>query len=168
MFKVSFKENQKFPVKKVQRFNDDKITIVTLKGVAELPKFLCCFFPPEIFEWMDTCKNVEGEITMSRMYLTIRGKARKSGYDMEDPVLGERIAECRAKINLYRFMYKLTGKLYAYYGRLLSVNTSTETHKGDDTIAGANLKYANLYNRETAHLNALLAHEPHTESSQKH
>lgn len=168
MFKVSFKENPKFPVKKVQRFKDGKVTIVTLKGVVKLPKFLCYFFPPELFDWMDTCKNIEAEVTMSRMYLTIKGKARRSDNDTENNVLGERIAECRAKVHLYKFMQTLTSKLYVYYCRILSTNTSTETNQGDDTIAGANLKYGNLYSREIAHLKSLLAHESDTESSQKH
>lgn len=170
MFKVSFKENPKFPVKKVQRFNDGKITIVTITGVAELPQFLQCFIPPKIYDWMENCKNVQAYLTMTKMHLTIKGKARRNedDGDTDNPILGERIAEARAKINLYKFMRTLTDKLYEQYCRLLSPVTTTKGYADTDTIMGANLKYSNLYNREEAHLRYLLAHEPDTESSQKH
>lgn len=165
MFKVSFRENPIFPNKKVQRLNDGKVTLVTLLGVVDMPVFLQYFMPREILTWMDTCKNVEAECNISKMHIIARGKAVRADGDADDPVLGERIAECRAKINLYRFMAKLTGKLYVYYGKLLSTDTSTSSHKGDDTISGANIKYCNLGSRELAHLKALLAHEPDTEST---
>lgn len=164
MFKVSFKENPNFPVKKVQKFNDDKITIVTLYGEVQLPVYMQHYIPPEIWDWMECGKNVEATISTAKIHLTIKGKARKADDDVDNPVLGERIAECRAKINLYRFMYHLISKLYIYYCQLLSVNTLTEGGYKDDTIQGAMTKYANFYSREEAHLKALLTHEPDTDN----
>lgn len=172
MFKVSFKENTKFPVKKVQRFNDAKITIVTLVGVLELPKFLQYFIPDAIWDWLSTCKNVETEITMSKMYLIIKGKARRADNDAENAILGERIAECRAKINLYKFMFKFCAKIHKYYYNILfgKVDKTWVGEKAakDDTVAKARGKYYRLLNSEQQHLNKLLAHEPDTESSQEH
>lgn len=167
MFKVSFKENPKFPVKKVQRIEHTRETIVTLRGTVNLPVFMQYYIPPKIWDWIDSCKNVQAEITMTKMHLTVKGKARRNedDGDADNPVLGERIAEARAKINLYKFMYHLISELYVYYCRLLSSNTLTEGTYKDNTIQGAMTKYVNFYNREEAHLKALLAHESDTESS---
>lgn len=165
MFKVSFKNQGRFPAKRVQRFSGGKVTVVTLKGAAQLPVFSQHYIPKEVYDWVEACKNVEATFTLTHLYLTATGKSKRAEGDADDPVLAERVAECRAKINLYKFMVNLTSKLLVYYGRLLSTNTSMETHKGDDTIEGANLKYCNLYSRELAHLKALLTHEPHTEGT---
>lgn len=168
MFKVSFKENPKFPVRKVQRIEHTRETVVTLRGAVSLPVFMQYYIPSKIWDWIESCKNVQAEITMTRMYLTVRGKARRAYDDADNPILGERIAECRAKINLYSFMYHLISELYVYYCRLLSSNTLTESGCKDNTVHGAMTKYANFCNREEAHLKALLAHESDTENNQKH
>lgn len=173
MFKVSFKENPQFPVKKVQRFNDDRVTVVILKGVVKLPKFLQYFIPPKIFDWMETLKNVDAEVTMSRMFIKVTGKSICAEEDTVDKVLGERIAEARAKITLYKFMCKFCIKVTDFfveqlYGtsfldidRMYNINVK-------DNVDYAMGKYLHLYEKECKHLNILLGHESNTESSQEH
>lgn len=165
MFKVSFKENPKFPVKKVQRFNDGKVTIVTLEGVMELPKFTRYFIPDEVWDWMNTCKNVQAEVTMTKMHLTIKGKAKKADGDIDNPILGERIAEARAKISLYKFMSNFCQLLFSYYSTILydDVVLPEEIYSG--SMFETMYKYQTLYNRECEHLDNLLAHESDTKGS---
>lgn len=165
MFKVSFKQNPRFPTKKVQRFSDGKVTIVSLKGEMKLPKFLQPFIPPEIWKWIDTCRNVEATFTLTYMIITVHGKAKRADNDPDNPIFGERIAECRAKINLYRFMCLFLDKLYTYYGRILSNDTLSHSNANDETIGGTMIRYANLLTFEKAHLLHLLHHESDTESS---
>lgn len=163
MFKVSFKENKKFPVKKVERIEHTRETIVTLKGTVKLPLFLQCYIPSSVLEWMDTCKNVQVELTMTQMHLTIRGKARRSENDTDNPVFGERIAECRAKINLYKYIATLCCMITRCYEKFLYGDNALvlkEAIVHMDNIDSALRKYNRLWNSEYEHLQNLLAHEP--------
>ena len=170
MFKVSFKENPNFPVKKVQRFSDDRITVVTLKDVVKLPLFLQYFIPPKIYDWIDTLKNIDVEITMSRMFITTKGKSVCSKEDKVYKVLGERIAEARAKATLYKFMCKFCYRILKYFrNELYGINVGVCFGSyGDDSVAKAVKKYEKLYNNEVKHHNTLLGYESDTESSQEH
>lgn len=173
MFKVSFKENPQFPVKKVQRFNYDRVTVVTLKGVAELPVFLQCFIPHKVFDWTDTLKNVDVEFTMKRMFITVTGKSICSKEDKIDKILGERIAEARAKLYLYKFMAHFLDKVWSYFIEQLCGTASIRctAYKKDvneEHLSEALNKYWRLYKDEDKHLNILLGHESNTKSSQEH
>ena len=170
MFKVSFKKNPQFPVKKVQRFNDGRVTVVTLKGVAQLPVFLQYFIPHKVFDWADTLKNVDVEFTMKRMFITVTGKAICSKEDKVDKILGERIAEARAKLYLYKFMAHFLDKVWSYFIEQLcgtaSIRYTADVNK--EHLSEAVNKYWRLYKDEDKHLNILLGHESNTESSQEH
>lgn len=188
MFKVSFKENPHFPVKKVQRFNDDRVTIVILKGVVKLPVFLQYFIPPKIFDWIDTLKNIDVEFTMSRMYITVTGKSICAKEDKVNKILGERIAEARAKLRLYSFIKNFTILIIRYFVTTLfgADNIPIIGVHSEDTMFGAYREYARLYKDEQKHLDILLGktenevdkemkklitkfdNEFNTESSQEH
>lgn len=168
MFKISFKENNQFPVKKVQRFNDDRVTVVTLKGVAQLPVFLQYFIPHKIFDWTDTLKNVDVEFTMRRMFITVTGKSICSKEDKVDRVLGERIAEARAKIALYKFMKNLCKQVYIYYRNLLYAHSVIKIEidkENKDNLCQSILKYRKLVDKEKQHLKDLLYGGINTEST---
>lgn len=173
MFKVSFKENPQFPVKKVQRFNDDRVTVVTLKGVTQVPVFLQYFIPHQVFDWTDTLKNVDVEFTMRRMFITVTGKSICSKEDKVDRVLGERIAEARAKLHLYKFMAHFLNKIWTYFieqlcGTALIKCTVDNEGTNKEYLGKAINKYWRLYKDEQKHLNILLGHESNTESNQEH
>lgn len=173
MFKVSFKENPQFPVKKIQRFNVGRITVVTLKGVAELPVFLQYFIPHKILDWADTLKNVDVKFTMTRMFITVTGWSACSREDKVDRVLGERIAEARAKLHLYKFMAHFLNKIWTYFieqlcGTALIKCTAYKKDVNKEHLSEAANKYWRLYKDEQKHLNILLGHESNTESSQEH
>lgn len=173
MFKVSFKENPQFPVKKVQRFNDDRVTVVTLKGVAELPVFLQYFIPYKVLDWTDTLKNVDVTFTMTRMFITVTGKSICSKEDKVDKILGDRIAEARAKVYLYKFMVLFLNKIWRYfieqlYGTTSIKCTADKKDVNKEHLNEAVYKYWRLYKDEQKHLNMLLGHESNTESSQEH
>ncbi len=173
MFKVSFKENPQFPVKKVQRFNGDRVTVVTLKGVTQVPVFLQYFIPRKVFDWTDTLKNVDVEFVMSKMYITVTGKSICSKEDKVDKILGDRIAEARAKLHLYKFMMHFLDKVWSYFIEQLCGTASIKcaANKKDvnkEHLSEAVNKYWRLYKDEQKHLNILLGHESNTESSQEH
>lgn len=175
MFKVSFKENPKFPSKKVKRFNEGRVTIVTLKGVTSLPKFFQFFsIPHEIGDWIDNLNSdtIDVGFSLLSMHITVKGKSVCSKDDTVDPILGERIAEARAKIHLYRFMLTFCKKLYNYWVEILYGNTSVfvKTFRWDirkDNIIRAINKYQKLYENENSHLAKLLGNESDTESTSK-
>lgn len=109
MIKVSFKG-----AKEVQKFND-KVTLVTLYG-----KIKYCgkinFLPMEIVKWVHTHPVVENIMFgLEGLHIKATGKAVRSDADKDNPILAERIAESRAKIKVYKFMYTLCNKLYKYY-----------------------------------------------------
>lgn len=159
MFKVSFISEPE-----VSRPKNSRATIVKLSGKMEYPEVMFGL-PPSIRKWVYSVKSVNTHSNSAVMYIDTVGKAVRHVEDKDNPELGRRIAEARAKLHLYKFMSTLTDKLYTYYSRMLSSDTSTEANAGDNTLAGANLKYSNLYTREKAHLKALLAYESDTEST---
>ena len=158
MFKVSFKENPQFPVKKVQRFNDDRVTVVTLKGVTQVPVFLQYYIPRKVFEWTNTLKNVDVEFVMSEMFITVTGKSICSKEDKVDKILGERIAEARAKIALYRFMELLCKKMYIFYKGIIDGKSDIMLNVANehDCLYNSYLKYGMLHDREKWHLKDLM------------
>lgn len=162
MFKVSFKENPQFPVKKVQRFNDDRVTVVTLKGVTQVPVFLQYYIPRKVFDWTSTLKNVDVEFVMSKMSITVTGKSICSKEDKVDKILGERLAEARAKLKIYKFMRTFCHKMFEYYtlklyGTKASNNTIViKVNPEKDSLFKAYMKYDRLIDVENTHIKQLL------------
>jgi hypothetical protein len=162
MLKVSFKDD----FKKVQTFND-KAIVVTLTGKILCPSFISDCLPPKVWEWVNHHQSVE----VSESYLTtglyyiikMSGKSVCSDNDAFDAQMGERIAESRAKIKLYKFMHTLCKKLmYCYYGYIYGVPEGRGTYKTatlSDYHGGlqdACRKYAELWVKESRHLNSLI------------
>ena len=119
MLKVSFKDKEGHLAKTVETFKD-KETIVTLRGEIHLPKFWRAI-PRDICDWIDLHQSVYNyeSIVTDSMIITVKGTSKCNDGETFDPVLGERIAEARAKIKLYRFMYTLCKKLYKHYFTLI-------------------------------------------------
>ena len=79
--------------------------------------------------------------------------------DKDNPVTAVRIAESRAKIRLYKFMYDLTGKLYFYYYDLLFGGANVTPGSRRNTNKGLwdmHDKYTILSIMESHHLGKLL------------
>ena len=156
MLKVSFKDG----FKKVQRFNE-RATVVTLKGEVVVPYWE--LFPNKIQEWMFQEQNtVEAEDTISRLKIKAVGKSVRAEEDADNPVLAERIAEARAKLKIYNFMYRLCNKLLKHsfsqmYGNA-EISNITESHSEPpkDCMWLATRKYMGLMIKESHHLGQLL------------
>lgn len=119
MLKVSFDDSSK----KVQVFNN-RATVVTLSGKVRIPRKLWCMMPSGFGPWVRNHPSIEaswGCDTKDFEILDIEaiGKSVCSEEDAFNPKLGERIAESRAKIKLYKFMYKLCDKLAHSYNEIL-------------------------------------------------
>jgi hypothetical protein len=157
MFKISFKKN----FKKVETFND-RATIVTLTGKMILPHFIEDCLPTSIWEWINNHPSVE----VSESYLTqyhclvikVQGKSVCAEDDTFDAKTGERIAESRAKIRLYKFMQTLMYKLSEYYTKILTGNEYMELidYYNNNSLSYTWRKYIELLNHERHHLNELL------------
>lgn len=159
MFKVSFKEGSK----KVQTFNN-KATIVTLTGRITLPKWFC-FLPNDIATWVTHHPTVEFDCiyALEEAVISVSGKSVCSDNDTYNHLLGERIAESRAKLRLYKFMYTLCQKLMWHYYNILygqsfekGAHTATLNSIPRGGLKGVVDKYGALWVKEHNHLNQLL------------
>ena len=165
MLKVSFKDD----FKKVETFND-KATVVTLTGKILCPNFMSDCLPAKVWEWINHHPSVEvsESFTQSGLYYIIKvsGKSVCAKDDTFDPKIGERIAESRAKIRLYKFMHTLCKKLtYCYYGYIYGVSKDIGTYKTTTLydypgcLQDAYRKYDKLLDKESRHLGILLNEE---------
>lgn len=157
MWKVSFKDPT---YKKVKRYND-KVTAVTLKGDLKVSKKVMHSMPEKMWDWMKDKINPRVRVLhwQGIINITATGKAVKSENDKDDSVLAERIAECRAKLKLYEFVYTLLMNYTEYYATLLKGKEwSFENTPVNDTncIAYVYNKYTRLYLNEKKHLAELL------------
>lgn len=158
MLKVSFKDKEGCPAKKVEVFND-KATVITLTGVIKAPEWWWKI-PKEIHKWMANHPSVEVyDNLLGNVIVKVIGKSICSDEDEFNPVFGERIAEARAKKKLYGFMLTLTKKLICYYHNLLygKFAVKVEGEAADSCIYKEMEKYSILYGAELEHLRNLLA-----------
>lgn len=155
IFKVSFKETEKNPSKIVVK--KGKTTIVTLKGTVELPKFWSKI-PEEIIEWIASLTYVElyENISCNTMTVFSEGIAKCSEEDKYDSLLGERLAEAKAKECIYKFFYNLCYRLYDYYSAILFGNPSVAADGDGNSLYRALYKYEKLYEQELKHQKELL------------
>lgn len=153
MYKVSFTED----FKKVERFNN-KVTKVTLSGVIRNIYDEELIIPPSIFSWMaDNMGRV-------RNIIEVTGTAVRNNKDKDDPVLGERLAEARAKLKIYKLMKTFCYKMLEYYAQKLygikTNNTITvrasEQESYNDSLLKAYKKYDRLVDVENTHIKQLL------------
>lgn len=156
IFKVSFKETEKSPSKVIQKAG--RTTTVLLRGVVNLPTFWRNL-PEEIVEWVACAKKVEIYENIVDNTLTVysSGEAKCNPEDKYDSILGERIAEARAKYCIYKFFYDLSLKLYDYYDRLLFGEIELASQGAGSCIAQDMKKYEGLCIRESHHIGELLA-----------
>ena len=171
MYKVSFTDD----FKKVERFNN-KVTKVTLSGVIRNIYGEELIIPPSISNWM--ADNMGRVINI----IEVTGTAVRNNKDKDDPVLGERLAEARAKLKIYKLMKTFCNKMLKYYkfklygtkaNNEIIVKTGPEELSCNDSLLKAYMKYDKLVNVENNHIkqllyNDLLNNESNTKSSQKH
>jgi hypothetical protein len=159
MLKVSFKDD----FKKVQTFNE-KATVVNLTGTVKFPNELFRLIPLDLDEWIFHHPAVEVVDSVVRGWtLKVSGTSKCSEGDVFDAVIGERLAEARAKLKIYRFMYTLCSKLLHYYFGMMYGNAEidrvTESHSEPpkDCIWMTYKKYKSLMIKESHHLGQLLS-----------
>ena len=156
--KISFIGN----FKDVQSFNN-KATVVTLTGRFKMPDWWHRI-PHDVYEWIDThpSVNVNESFGTAEVILVVQGKAVCAEEDEFNAALGEWIAESRAKIKLYKFMYTLCKKLLAYYftamygNREVDLVRESHTEPPRSCIWSYLNKYRELVIKESHHLGKLL------------
>ena len=156
IFKVSFKETPKQPSKAVTKVG--LTTTVILKGAVKLPEFFDRI-PTDIMEWIGHQKKVEiyEDMANHTMQIFSTGMAKCHEDDKYDSLLGERLAEARAKYAIYKFFYDLTSKLYNYYDRIMFGNQGVVCSGTGSCIAQDIKKYKELGIKEAHHIGELLA-----------
>ena len=163
MFKVSFKNSEGCKAVTVQHFNN-KETVVQLRGIMSLPSFWFSI-PRSIQGWVFNHPSIDiyESIVKAELIIKSSGKAICTEGDTFNTKTGERIAESRAKIKLYKFMHTLCKKLiYCYYGYIYGVpegkgtckTTTLSDYRGG--LHDACRKYAELWVKESRHLGTLL------------
>lgn len=151
MYKVSFTDD----FKKVERFNN-KVTKVTLSGVIRNIHDEKLIIPPSISIWM--ADNMGRVINI----IEVTGTAVRNNKDKDDPVLGERLAEARAKLKIYKLMRTFCHKMLEYYtlklyGTKASNNTIViKVNPEKDSLFKAYMKYDRLIDVENTHIKQLL------------
>ena len=159
MFKVSFKDTEKSPSKVVTKAGN--ITKVILRGTIALPDFWK-YMPEHIDNWLKYYRHVDGyeDISRNRLTLFAKGVAKCNPDDHYDTVLGERLAEARAKYVIYKLLYDLTPKLSQYYMTILYGNKKPVANQEPvEGILKDVDKYKQLCLREKQHQLKLLNHE---------
>lgn len=160
MFKVSFKEKDNCPSKVVEKIG--KKTTVYYKGTVALPKFWW-YLPKKIYDWIGNIGSLEIYENMATNELIIyaKGTAKCAEGDTYDSLLGERLAEAKAKLVIYRFFRDLSLKICHYYSDILTGEwgfTGTYLYK-DKGLAGDYNKYSKLCKTEEAHIIKLLSND---------
>ena len=158
MLKVSFKDD----FKKVQTFNN-KATVVNLTDTVNIPNELYAIIPYKLNEWAFHHPSVEVVDSLVRGWtLKTTGTSVCAEGDSFNPVTGERIAEARAKLKIYKFMCALCSELLYHYYTILYGNAEiskiSESHSQPpkDCIYMTYKKYMNLVTKEVQHLDKLL------------
>ena len=158
MLKVSFKETPDNPCKVV--YKAGKLTTIVLKGKVKLPKFWANV-PPEILDWIlwyhraDVYEN----IVENTLIIYAEGKSRCMEGDKYDSVLGERLAESRAKLNVYTFFNELLYRLCRYYSNLVFGPTALLKNVNGVGLLECWDKYSKLCTHEGEHIKKLLETE---------
>lgn len=156
MLKLSFssKKLQAKPIK-TQVFNNT-VTKVTFYGTLINGTGIC--MPAAIKEFIDTYKGVDYICSGDDYIIVATGISERNKDDIYNSTIGYRIAESRAKIKLYKFMYNLSKKFL----KVISPMVSGHSRYGgipDDVI-----KYKEFLSKEKKHLSDLI-HGINTESS---
>lgn len=107
MIKLSFKTTDVHS-KIIQRFDNGRVTIVTLRGTVKME---CPF--PKIFTIISSHPFITA-FKDGKYHFTVVGIAKRSPDDTDNPLLTERIAESRAKIKLYKFAAKICVRYIEY------------------------------------------------------
>lgn len=150
MLKVSFKDD----CMKVQTFNN-KATVVTIVGELIIPNKLLYVLPPEINKWINDHPAVKASYALTN--IEVSGKSVCSDEDTFNAETGKRIAESRAKIKLYKFMYRLIDQFCDYYSKLfLGYVGFLPTSDTSNSIYAELHKYEALWIKESQHLGKLL------------
>lgn len=152
MFKVTFTRKRD-----VHKF--DNITKYILWGEFKLPEFWV-YIPKHIKDWVvqrGNTKRFHLVFSKDTCILMAVGKASCHENDKYDTVLGERLAECRAKQVTYEFFATLCSKLYEYYATILYGGRLFPDQNGvSGSLNKVRLKYAHLLSTERKHEQDLL------------
>lgn len=155
MFKVSFKETANNPCKVVVKTG--RVTRVTLKGSMEIPYFWQ-LMPAEICEWIAQRNTVElyEDVAKNKILVYSEGISKCKDCDKYDSLLGERLAEARAKYSIYKFLFDLSSKLCNYYNKMLYGTTVFTCEGSSNSLEGVVWKYRQLCDKEFEHQQTLL------------
>ena len=162
MFKVSFDKDSK----KVQTFND-KATIVTITGEMSFSSEVWDIFPDKIANWMWQHPTIDaswGNCTKDTEVINLKVSAKSvcAEGDTFDSILGYRIADHRAKIKIFKFVYNLCERLMKHYYGIMYGNAEFDIIRESHTEAPKDClyltckKYRELWIKESHRLGKLL------------
>jgi len=118
----------KFTEKKVEHPND-RVTLVALSGIIEIPEDLALAIPYDTRKWMKAKRSIETDGFLPTIHFKVRGKAVRSSDDINDPNKGERLAETRAKLKVHTYLYNLSDRLGTWLLTLYEQQVSPSAEK---------------------------------------
>lgn len=156
MYKVSFSDD----FKKVERFNN-KVTKVTLEGeINNVFGESRLSIPLDITNWM---VDNNGGVTLD--CIKVYGVSVRNNKDKDNLVLGERVAEARAKLKIYKFMKTFCYKMLQYYALMVygvktkgtvTISANNVDKYNGNSLADTYKKYSHLIEVENTHIKQLL------------
>lgn len=98
-----------FDDKEIKQFG--RCTVCKMTAHIEVP-----FLNASILNWVKKHPTVKANVNMFRLNMTTTAKAMQSTNDEPDESIGKRLAESRAKRQIYQFCYTLYQQLYKCMG----------------------------------------------------
>lgn len=153
MLKLSFIDSPDSKAVKVSH-PSDIVTVVTITGRVKV--FMeDVWIPTKVTRWALQYYGLTITDEGGYLEITSSGKTVRRRNDVDNPVVAYRIAEAKAKIKLYRFMYHLCYKLVKKYSMLLTGIPEASVGASNSLVADVT-NYELLLLREQKHLKELI------------
>lgn len=167
MWKISFKGVEP---KTVERFND-KVTVVTITAKLKVSKDFVRNMPYSIANWIAKHSNpmVDFNPFKGEFIMRAKRKAIRSDEDKDNPEFAEKLAECKARMQIYKFATLLMCLYSKFYIELLagkSKDIDPTTAVSKNSICELSDRYYKQWDREYKYWCKLLDKAEHGVSSE--
>ena len=153
MLKLSFNKTQYYR-------KEGDVTVCTILASFSIPEILGPL-PNYLANWLVSYNGVKLMPDFDKFYVEAKAKTTKLPEDTEDSVKATHIAESKAKLILYKFMYNLTNRILDHHYKITGIDTTTSEEdlsvcNTENTLLGAYLQYRHLVYTEENHLKQLM------------
>lgn len=139
------------------RVFNNTVTKATITGI--IINTTDIVYPSNVIKFVSNYSGVGITYSLEKYYVTAAGISKRNKDDIYDRITGFRIAESRAMIKLYKFMYKLCKEFTKEINPLIfGTSDVTLDYIGKiDGLPEDMIKYQKFLDRENKHLNNLIS-----------